>query len=536
MNARGSNPLSDLESERSIDDDVSNVGVNEIDLELFGLSDSSSFLEILKVMISQSLPVIISFSLQMGGNFITLIFAGHYKDDNMSNSPDGDSTVFAGISLCNMFVAVTYYSIFIGMTGAIETLGSQHNGAGHYAEVGYVFQRSCCILAVLVLPILVIWYFAYDIFAAIGVEDKVCEVIQQFLNVRALTIPLDVVNESYKKYLITIGVMKPGLISNICLNVLILSFNILFVDYLHLHYKFLAYSWVLAVYISAAVQLIVSLQYEEVQRTLQPLSFKHALSDWYEFFNLGLPGTVMLCSEWWAFEILTVFASFLGNEQVAAEAIILQTASLSFMVPLGVASASSSLVGNSLGASKVALASSIGKIAIFTIIAFEILVGLLIYFFGTDFVSLFTEDVKVINIVDSVIPFLSLFVMLDGLQGTGAGIFRGAGKQMIGAVGNVIAFYGVGLPMAWFACFKFGFGVAGLIMGVSFGTVVQVAVLLTGIFCFENYLYSAVVKSDSGGFQKLRSEDDDTLNDEEVWNEDDDEFVEIELYNRPAQK
>lgn len=54
----------------------------------------------------------------------------------------------------------------------------------------------------------------------------------------------------------------------------------------------------------------------------------------------------MLCSEWWAYEILTIFASILGVEHVAAQSIILQTASLAFMLPLGIGIASASLIGN----------------------------------------------------------------------------------------------------------------------------------------------------------------------------------------------
>jgi MATE family multidrug resistance protein len=44
---------------------------------------------------------------------------------------------------------------------------------------------------------------------------------------------------------------------------------------------------------------------------------------------------LMLCSEWWAYEVLTVMAGVLGKEEVSAQAILMQILSLSFMVPLG---------------------------------------------------------------------------------------------------------------------------------------------------------------------------------------------------------
>ena len=39
------------------------------------------------------------------------------------------------------------------------------------------------------------------------------------------------------------------------------------------------------------------------------------------------------------------------------------------------------------------------------------------------------------------------------------------GKQYLGAVTNVIAFYCIGLPLAWLFCFHYNYGVGGLILG-----------------------------------------------------------------------
>jgi Na+-driven multidrug efflux pump len=75
----------------------------------------------------------------------------------------------------------------------------------------------------------------------------------------------------------------------------------------------------------------------------------------------------MLCSEWWAYEVLNLFASFKPTEAVgaavAAQTIILQTASLVFMIPLGLGVASASLVGNAIGAKKRALAIQLGIVS-----------------------------------------------------------------------------------------------------------------------------------------------------------------------------
>ena len=319
-----------------------------------------------------------------------------------------------------MFANVSCLSILIGMSSAVETLGSQHNGAGNYKEVGIVLQRSILILAVITLPIIILWFFTADIFRLLQVEENVCVVINKFIRIRSLTIPIDIVNESYEKYLMSIGVMQPSMWANISFNVFILSFDLLFVYGLKLNYECLAWSWVISMYLSGIVQLALSWHHPSVARTLQPWN-KEALTKWWEFISLGLPGTVMLCSEWWAYEILTIFASLLGTADVSAQTIILQTASLAFMVPLGVGVATSSLVGNALGAQLKTLAIKLGKLVLGSILFLEIILGVALFFLGPYFVDLFTNDPKVMEVANGAVPFLSIFTMIDGVQGVGSG-------------------------------------------------------------------------------------------------------------------
>lgn len=60
---------------------------------------------------------------------------------------------------------------------------------------------------------------------------------------------------------------------------------------------------------------------------------------------LGVPGVVMVCAEWWAFEILALAAGLLGETKLAAQAVILNTCSLTYSIPLGVCIATSTRIG-----------------------------------------------------------------------------------------------------------------------------------------------------------------------------------------------
>ena len=91
------------------------------------------------------------------------------------------------------------------------------------------------------------------------------------------------------------------------------------------------------------------------------------------------------------------------------------------------------------------------------------------------------------------LPFLAIFAFLDSIQGVCSGILRGTGQQKLGAVANLVAFYAIGLPMAWVVCFRLDFGVNGLLIGLSFGTLFQTCLLLYYIYYRESYIFSSKV-------------------------------------------
>jgi hypothetical protein len=93
-------------------------------------------------------------------------------------------------------------------------------------------------------------------------------------------------------------------------------------------------------------------------------------------------------------------------------------------------------------------------------------------------------------------------------------------------VANVCAYYGVGLPMAYLVCFKLHFGVDGLMMGIASGSLVQVMVLLTLIFAFQDYLYSSHLVHKEEAFQPL-SMDESTHN--SSTSEGDRAYAEVEM-------
>ncbi len=61
------------------------------------------------------------------------------------------------------------------------------------------------------------------------------------------------------------------------------------------------------------------------------------------------------------------------------------------------------------------------------------------------------------------------FQLFDGIQVVATGVLRGAGDTRSPMICNLVAHWGVGLPLGYFLAFGLGRGVVGLWVGLSVG-------------------------------------------------------------------
>uniref|UniRef100_A0A4W3GKQ3 Multidrug and toxin extrusion protein 2-like n=1 Tax=Callorhinchus milii TaxID=7868 RepID=A0A4W3GKQ3_CALMI len=78
-------------------------------------------------------------------------------------------------------------------------------------------------------------------------------------------------------------------------------------------------------------------------------------------------------------------------------------------------------------------------------------------------------------------------VLLLGLPGKGvcSGVLRGAGKQKLGAIGNLIGYYSIGFPLGISLMFAKHLGITGLWIGLFICVILQSLFLLIVIFRIE---------------------------------------------------
>ena len=80
------------------------------------------------------------------------------------------------------------------------------------------------------------------------------------------------------------------------------------------------------------------------------------------------------------------------------------------------------------------------------------------------FAKAFNDDVDVVKLTAEVLPYVALFQIADGLNGSCGGALRGMGRQHVGAIVNIVSYYCGALPLGIYLAFH-GWGLAGLWVG-----------------------------------------------------------------------
>jgi len=182
------------------------------------------------------------------------------------------------------------------------------------------------------------------------------------------------------------------------------------------------------------------------------------------FARLAILGVVHVGTEWWAFEIVALAAGRLGTIPLAAQSVIMTTDQVMNTIPFGIGVAASARVGNLLGARNARGAARAANVAAWLSMFMGVLVLIVLMAVKDFYAKIFNDDVQVIRLTAEVMPYVALFQIADGLNGSCGGSLRGMGRQHIGAAVNIVSYYMGALPLGIWLAFH-GWGLAGLWVG-----------------------------------------------------------------------
>jgi MATE family multidrug resistance protein len=196
-----------------------------------------------------------------------------------------------------------------------------------------------------------------------------------------------------------------------------------------------------------------------------------------EQFRLGVPIGLTMLFEAMLFNTMTLVVGTFGPAPLAAHLMALNFASVTFMVPLGMALAATVRVGFYAGAGDLHGARRAGLVAMVMGSAVVVLFGIGMAFFGKQIAGLYiagrtAEDLRVIALAALFLKVAAAFQLFDALQVVGALSLRGlkdARWPMFLAAGS---YWLAGAPMCVFLAMGLHMGGLGVWIGLAFGLAV----------------------------------------------------------------
>lgn len=185
--------------------------------------------------------------------------------------------------------------------------------------------------------------------------------------------------------------------------------------------------------------------------------------------RLGLPMGVSVFMEGSLFVATALIIGTLGTTPMAAHQVAILMASLCFMVPLGVAMATTVRVGHAVGAGDLPGVRWAAGAGYALALVAQTLSAILLVAGGTWLAGLFTRDPTVIALASLLMAYAAVFQYPDGMQALSAGALRGLKDTRVPMFITVLAYWGLGLPLgAWLGLGQ-GQGAPGLWTGLILG-------------------------------------------------------------------
>jgi MATE family multidrug resistance protein len=161
--------------------------------------------------------------------------------------------------------------------------------------------------------------------------------------------------------------------------------------------------------------------------------------------KLGIPIGLSYLIEVTAFTFMALFIARLGDTIVAGHQITSNFATVLYMLPLSIASATGILVAQSIGAGKMEAAGRIGYAGIRLAAVLSVLVGIAVWLGRDVIVRAYTPNEAIIAAAMPLFLFIALYQLFDAIQVTTAFVLRAYKIAVVPTLMYAIGLWGIGL-------------------------------------------------------------------------------------------
>jgi multidrug resistance protein, MATE family len=419
-----------------------------------------------------AIPVVIS---QLGHTLVHMadsVIVGHFAG----------TTSLAAVSLVNSIFTVMMV-IGIGISYGLTPLIAQENGKKNYRECGKLLSNSLFINTLSGIALFVIIYFG--LLLSIDHLRQSAAVVSEakpYLGLLGVSIIPLMIFMTFKQFAEGLGFTRQAMVISIAGNIINVILGVIFVKGLF-GIKPMGVSGVgLSTLIDRCLMAITISFY-----IVKSPHFKIYLKNFalkrinkirsFQILKIGGPVAMQYAFEVSAFSVAAIIIGTIGVANQAAHQVAINLAAITYMMASGIAAAATIKTGNSFGRKnfdelRLSANSNYHIVLVFMLVTAFLFIGL-----NQLLPLIYTTDKTVIMIASQLLIIAGIFQLFDGAQVVGLGILRGMGDVNIPTIITFVAYWIIGLPLAYILGINFSMGANGVWYGLTLGLLASATLL-----------------------------------------------------------
>lgn len=359
--------------------------------------------------------------------------------------------------------ASIYVSIYVGLNGVMQSLTPTFGhmfGAGQFIQIGKEIKQGVWLAIFLSAIGSLILLFPGPLLSIAKAPPELVEKATLYLRILAFSLPASLsflvyttLNNAIARPKMVMAIQVSALFLKVPLNIVFIFgyFNIpalggpgCAIATLILTWLMLTTSWLI-------------LKFNPFYHFLELFGSGFVRPNWKslkELLKLGLPLGCNYFIEITAFTFMALFIARIGVDVVGGHQIVSNFSTVLYMLPLATASATSTLVAQSLGAGNFPLARQIAFSGQRLAACIAVLVGIIAWIFRHAIIGLYTSNPVVAENALRLILFVCCYQFFDAIQVTSAHILRAYRVVLAPTILYVITLWCVGLGCGYLFAFN----------------------------------------------------------------------------------
>ena len=369
--------------------------------------------------------------------------------------------------------SMTYFTGFVvgmGIVMGIDSHASKAFGAGRPDLCGQLLVHTLVLALAVALPLFFVFGLAGPAFRFIGVDPRAIDGAVGYLDVLRWGVFPGLCFVACRQFLQSMSVTTPLLVAIVAGNLVNAAFDAVLI-FGRLGAPALGVRGSAFATLAANLTMFGIVAFASWSR-LRAIDFK--FHGWHrrlfvDVAVLGVPGGAAMAVEVAIFSFVTALVGRLGAETLAAHQLVLNMASLTFMIPMGLSHAAATRVGQALGRNDPRAAGASGRAATVMSVLFMASTGVAFALFPRFLLGLFGADDELVERAKPLLYCGAAFQVFDGAQAVLTGALRGLGQTRRPLIINILGHWLVGLPVGLGLGFGLHWGATGLWVGLVAG-------------------------------------------------------------------